>query len=91
MVKRLSLAAYEVPNVSTRCPASTFDGDDLLNLIKREAEPLRLPDEGKQYQCLRPEDPVTRHSAAGSGENPGRFVQAQCLPARAGTTRYLTD
>jgi len=48
------LAAHEVANVGARRAARPLDGDDLLDLAEREAEPLRLHPRAAMHRSTSP-------------------------------------
>jgi len=84
-------APDEVADVGARRAARPPDRDDILDLAEREAEPLRLPNEGEQRERVRPVDAVAGGSAPGRSEDAGRFVQPERLPSRPGALRHLAD
>jgi len=77
--------------VWARSPSRPLDGDDLPDLLQREAEPLRLADEREQVERVATVHAVAGRRAPGRGQNPRLLVQPQCLPARAAAPRDLTD
>ena len=74
-----------------RSPSRPLDGDDLPDLLQREAEPLGLADEREQVERVATVHAVAGRRAPGRGQNPRLLVQPQCLPARAAAPRDLTD
>ena len=85
------LTAHELPDVWARSPSRPLDGDDLPDLLQREAEPLGLADEREQVERVATVHAVAGRRAPGRGQNPRLLVQPQCLPARAAAPRDLTD
>src|SRR5437667_9221159 len=85
------LTAHEVPDVWARSPSRPLDGDDLPDLLQREAEPLCLADEREQVERVATVYAVAGRRALGRGQNPRLLVQPQCLAAHAAAPRYLTD
>lgn len=77
--------------MGTRQAPGSLDRDDLPDLVQREAEPLRLPDERQQVQGISAVDPVARFGAPRRGQNARVLVQPERLPAGTALLRHLTD
>ncbi len=74
-----------------RHAARTPDGDDLLDLVKPEAQPLRLLDEREEDQDVAVVDAIPRRGAPGCGHKPVRLVETERLAAHAAPSGDLAD
>jgi hypothetical protein len=91
LVQLLGLPLHQFADVGARRAPSALYGDDVLDLVEREPEPLRLPNEREKLQRLRVIDAVARGGAPGWRQDATSLVQPQSLPGRARTPRHITD
>jgi hypothetical protein len=78
------------PPLRTTC-AGRSGSSCSLNLVKTEAEALRLTDERQQVQRFHPTDAVAGNRAPGRGEDARLLVQPERFPCRPRALRHLTD
>jgi len=77
--------------VRARPAAGSPNGDDLLDLVKPEAQPPRSLDEREEDQGVDVADAVPGRGAPGCGHNPVRLVEAESLAAHAAPGGDLAD
>lgn len=77
LVKFVRFAGHEIADVHAGRAPGALDRDDLLDLLQREAEALRLADKREQGQRLYAVDAIARGSASRWRENPVTLIEPQ--------------
>ena len=85
------LAAHELADVPARSAPGPLDGNDLPDLLQREAEASRLRDEAEERQCLVAVESVAGRAAARRREDPRSLVETQRFSTDAAPGGDLAD